>query len=319
MYNFYIFAIMQKILITIIAVLTLSCGVYGQYRIDYGFSLGASNYLGEMGGGIGERRSGPADMKLNYARWDLGGFYRYRFSNRFAVKGSLNYIRLSGDDSQTLNPNRRGRNLNFKNDMFELATQLELYIYKINDVGGTGRYSSDFNLYVFGGVGAFYSNPKGELNGSWYALQPLKTEGVSYSLINFAIPTGVGSYYTIQRKYSLGMEFSWRTTFTDYIDDVSDKCVLHTDPLTASLANKTNQELITQIHQDNPELNNGSPQVTTYNPGKKRGDPEHNDSYATVTVNFSWAIRGRSNFYKSQNSWVLGKNKRKRRKSRAKF
>lgn len=310
---------MQKVLVTLFLSTILSCSAYAQYYVDYGFSLGASNYLGEMGGGIGERRGGLSDMKLNYTRWNLGGFYRYRISNRFGVKGTLNYIRLSGDDSKTLNPARRGRNLNFKNDMIEAAAHLEVYLYKVNDVGGTGRYSSDFNLYLFGGVGAFYSNPKGELDGQWYSLQPLQTEGVKYSKFNFAIPAGIGFYYTINRKYRLGLEASWRTTFTDYIDDVSDKYVVHTDPLTAQLANKTNQELITEIHLDNPDLNNGSPQVTTYNPGKKRGDPEHNDSYATVTVNFSWAIRGRSKFYRAKNSWVLGKKKRKRRKSRAKF
>lgn len=310
---------MQKVLVTVFLSILTYFSAYSQYYVDYGFSVGASNYLGEMGGGIGERRGGLADMKLNYTRWNLGGFYRYRISNRFGLKGTLNYVRLSGDDSETLNPNRRGRNLNFKNDMIEAAGHLELYLYKVNDVGGTGRYSSDFNLYLFGGVGAFYSNPKGELNGEWYALQPLQTEGVSYSKFNFAIPAGIGFYYTINRKYRLGLEASWRTTFTDYIDDVSDKYVLHTDPLTAKLANKTNQELITEIHLDNPDLNNGSPQVTTYQPGRKRGDPEHNDSYATVTVNFSWAIRGRSKFYRAKNSWVLGKKKRKRRKSRAKF
>jgi len=310
---------MQKVLVTVFLSVILSFSAYSQYYVDYGFSVGASNYLGDMGGGIGERRSGPADMKLNYTRWNLGGFYRYRISNRFGVKGTLNYVRLSGNDSETLNPNRRGRNLNFRNDMIEAAGHLELYLYKVNDVGGTGRYSSDFNLYLFGGAGVFYSNPQGELNGQWYSLQPLQTEGVKYSKFNFAIPAGIGFYYTINRKYRLGLEASWRTTFTDYIDDVSDKYIAHTDPLTAELANKTNQELITQIHIDNPDLNNGSPQVTTYNPGKKRGDPEHNDSYATVTVNFSWAIRGRSKFYRAKSSWVLGKKKRKRRKSRAKF
>lgn len=319
LYNFYIFAIMQKLLLSFITIFSLTFSAYSQYRIDYGMSVGVSNYLGEIGGGIGERRSGPADMKLNYTRWNLGGFYRYRISNKFGIKGTLNYIRLSGDDAQTLNPARRGRNLNFRNDMLELAGILELYLYKVNDVGGTGRYTSDFNLYVFGGGAAFYSSPQGELDGQWYDLQPLQTEGVNYSKFNFAIPAGIGFYYTIQRKYRLGLEISWRTTFTDYLDDVSDKYVSHTDPLTAALANKTNQEVITQIHIDNPDLNNGSPQVTTYQPGRKRGDPEHNDSYATATINFSWAIRGRSNFYKSKNSWVLGKNKRKRRKSRAKF
>ncbi|MCB9360042.1 MAG: outer membrane beta-barrel protein [Flavobacteriales bacterium] len=305
----------KQVYILVISLIT-SFTAYSQYRIDYGLSVGASNYLGEIGGGDGSRRGGFADMKLDYTRWNLGGFYRYRISPKFGIKGALNYIRLSADDAKTTNPGRKGRNLNFKNDMLELAAQLELYIYKVNDVGRTGRYSTDFNLYVFGGVGAFYSNPKGELDGKWYALQPLQTEGVSYNKINFSIPVGLGFYYTIQRKYRLGLEFGWRTTFTDYIDDVSDKYVLHTDPLVAQLANKNDQSIIDGIE---PVPGEPMPTVKTYEPGDKRGDPEHNDSYATLTVNFSWAIRGRSNFYRSKHNWVLGKNKRKRRKSRAKF
>ena len=312
MYNFNIFAIMQKLLLSFITLFTLTFSAYSQYRIDYGFSLGASNYLGEMGGGIKERRGGVADMKLNYTRWTVGGFYRYRFSNRFAIKGSLNYIRLSGDDSKTLNPPRRARNLNFKNDMLELDAHLELYVYKVNDVGGTGRYTSDFNLYVFGGVGAFYSNPKGEdVDGTWVSLRPLQTEGVSYSPINLSIPVGLGFYYTIQRKYRLGMEIGWRTTFTDYIDDVSTTYANDYD----GISNKTTQALIDEINVENDT----KIMMTNFDKGSKRGDPEHNDSYATITASFSWAIRGKSNFYKSKNSWVLGKNKRKRRKSRAKF
>ena len=312
MYNFNIFAIMQKLLLSFITLFTLTFSAYSQYRIDYGFSLGASNYLGEMGGGIDERRGGVADMKLDYTRWTVGGFYRYRFSNRFAIKGSLNYIRLSGDDSKTLNPARRARNLNFKNDMLELDAHLELYIYKVNDVGGTGRYTSDFNLYVFGGVGTFYSSPKGQdVSGEWVSLRPLQTEGVSYSPISFSLPVGLGFYYTIERKYRLGMEVSWRTTFTDYIDDVSTAYANDYD----GISNKTTQALIDEINVENDT----KIKMTSFDKGSKRGDSEHNDSYATITASFSWAIRGKSNFYKSKNSWVLGKNKRKRRKSRAKF
>lgn len=303
---------MRKLLLSIITILSFTFSAYSQYRIDYGFSLGASNYLGEMGGGIGERRNGLADMKLNYIRWNAGGFYRYRVSNMFAVKGSLNYIRLSGDDSKTLNPARRARNLNFKNDMLELDAHLELYLFKVNDVGGTGRYTSDFNLYVFGGAGVFYSNPKGEEDGGgWVSLRPLQSEGVSYSPISFSIPVGLCFYYTIQRKYRIGLEVSWRTTFTDYIDDVSDRYATDYD----GISNKTTQALINEINIDNDT----KIKMTNFDKGSKRGDPEHNDSYATATINFSWAIRGRSNFYKSKNSWVLGKHKRKRRKSRAKF
>jgi hypothetical protein len=296
-----------------------SLGGYGQYYVDYGISAGVSNYLGEIGGGQGNRRDGFVDMKLNYSRWTLGGFYRYRISNKFGVKGSLNYIRLSGDDAKTENPGRRGRNLNFKNDMFEALVNGELYIYKVNDVGRTGRYSTDFNLYFLAGVGLFYSNPKGQLpDGSWVALQPLQTEGVAYKKLNFTIPLGIGFYYTIDRKYRLGMELSWRTTFTDYIDDVSSTYVYHADPLTAALADKSNPSLSAQIREENPDAEL-LPYASTYQPGKKRGDPEHDDAYATATINFSWAIRGRSKFYRAKHSWVLGKKKRRRRKSRAKF
>ncbi|MCB0409602.1 MAG: hypothetical protein KDD29_05245 [Flavobacteriales bacterium] len=306
---------MRKLLFIIALMLSISFTGYSQYYVDYGISAGASNYLGEMGGGAGTRRSGIADMKLDYTKWALGGFYRYRMSNRFAVKGFLNYIRISGDDSKTLNPARRARNLNFKNDMFELGANFEMYVYRVNDVGRTGRYSTDFNLYLFGGVAAFYSNPKGQKDsGEWVSLRPLQTEGVAYSTINFSIPAGLGFYYTINRKYRLGMEVGWRTTFTDYIDDASDKYISNYD----GISNKTNQDVIDEV---NLTLDPSEKPLSTkaFEIGDKRGDPEHNDSYLTATVNFSWAIRGRSKFYRSKHNWVLGKNKRRRRKSRAKF
>lgn len=308
---------LRKLLPVIITLLTSLS--YGQYLTDYGFSVGASNYLGDIGGGEGTRRDFVMDMKINATRWNLGGFYRYRISPKFGVKGTLNYVRLSADDANTSYPYRRGRNLNFKNDIIELAAIGELYIYKVNDVGGTGRYTSDFNLYLFAGAGLFYSNPKGQAaNGEWIALQPLQTEGVEYNKFNFAIPTGVGFYYTINRKYRLGMEIGWRTTFTDYIDDVSTEYIAHTDPAAAAMANKTNQGVINQIAIDNPEADK-LPKVTTYQPGRKRGDSSYNDSYLTATVNLSWAIRSRSKYYRSRHGWVLGKKGPKRRKSRAKF
>ena len=252
-------------------------------------------------------------MKLNYSRWTLGGFCRYRISNKFGIKGTLNYIRLSGDDAKTDNPARRGRNLNFKNDMFELTANGELYIYKVNDVGRTGRYSTDFNLYFYGGVGLFYSNPKGQTDaGDWVSLRPLQTEGVSYSAFNFTIPVGIGFYYTINRKYRLGMEVGWRTTFTDYIDDASTVYTTNYD----GLSNKTTPQLVNEI---NSEYEEDVIKAHNYIPGSKRGDPEHDDAYVTATINFSWAIRGRSKFYRAKHSWVLGRKKRRRRKSRAKF
>lgn len=304
---------MRKLLLTLVFALIVSLSGYSQYYVDYGISAGVSSYLGEFGGGEGTRRDFVADMKLNYTRWTVGGFYRYRVSPKIGLKASLNYIRLSGDDAETANPARRARNLNFKNDMFEFLINGEFYIYKVNDVGRTGRYSTDFNLYLFGGVGMFYSNPKGEsTNGEWVSLRPLKTEGVPYSSLNLTVPLGIGFYYTIDRKYRLGMELGWRTTFTDYIDDASTVYINDFD----GISNRTTPELLDEINAGSEE---DLVKPDNFTVGSKRGDPEHNDSYMTVTVNFSWAIRGRSKFYKAKHSWVLGKKKRRRRKSRAKF
>jgi hypothetical protein len=305
---------MRNLLITLVVILSTSFAGFSQYYVDYGISAGASNYLGEFGGGEGTGRGFISDMEFSFTRWTLGGFYRYRISPKVAVKGSLNYIRLSGDDVKSDNGPRRARNLNFKNDMFELLVNGEYYIYKVNDVGGTGRYRADFNLYLFGGIGAFYSNPKGQsVSGDWVSLRGLSSEGKSYSAINLAIPLGIGFYYTLDRKYRIGMEIGYRTTFTDYIDDASTVYVNDYDGIT----NKTDQALLDQI---NAELYGGEQGVSTNNftVGSKRGDPKQNDGYMTMTVNFSWAIRGRSKFYKAKYSWIHG-NKRKSRRSRAKF
>ena len=305
---------MRKSLFTLVFAITVCLSGYSQYNIDYGFSVGAANYLGDICGGEGVGKGFVSDMKLNATRWNLGGFFRYKIANKFALKASLGYVRLTADDANTPNPARRGRNLNFKNDMIELLGTMEYYIYKANDVGGSGRYNTDFNLYLFGGIGAFYSNPKGQnsITGEWVSLKPLATEGASYSSINLAVPVGIGFYYTLQRKYRLGLELGWRHTFTDYIDDVSGEYISDFD----GISNKSDEDFINSItHIDGQN----QPTVDTYGPGKKRGNPDNNDSYMTATVNFSWAIRGKSKFYKSRHSWVLGKKKRRRRKSRAKF
>jgi len=303
---------MRKKLIIIVISIVTGFSTYAQYNTDYGFSVGASNYLGEFGGGSGTRKDFISDMKLDFTRWSLGGFYRYRFASIFAVKLSLNYIRLSGDDAKTGNPARRARNLNFKNNMYEFLANGELYLFKVNDVGGRGTYRSDFNLYLFAGVGVFYSNPQGQnINGEWMALKPLKTEGVVYNNFNFTVPAGLGFYYTMNRKYRLGLEVGWRTTFTDYIDDASTVYANNYD----GISNKTSPQLLNEL---NKEFNTKM-LPSNFDKGSKRGDPTHNDSYMTATINFSWAIRGRSKFYRSKHSWVLGKNKKRRRKSRAKF
>ena len=294
-------------LLSIIFLSLISLTSFGQYNLDYGFNLGASSYLGDMGGG-----GAILGNEFGSTRLALGGFIRYKITRKIAVKGALNFVNIGGSDENSPVATRKARNLNFKNNLTELALTGELNVYRVTDVGNTGRYHSDFNLYLFAGLAAFYSNPKGQnqYTGDWVSLKGLKSEGESYSGLNIAIPMGLGFYYTVKNKYRIGLEFGVRTTFTDYLDDVSSRYANDPDGIT----NKTTPDVISGVNQEfGTNL-----KVTQFGEGAKRGGEKVDDYYSSITLNFSWTIKGVSKFNKSRNYNLLGRTKR-RRKSRAKF
>ena len=260
----------------------LSCAASAQFNHDIGFSVGASNYLGDMGGNMLTRRDFVADMKMQETRMTASGFYRYKFNPYFQVKGNLSWVRISGDDKLSANPARNARNLNFRNDVFELTAQAQFIAYSINDLGRSFRHQDNFRLYFGLGAGIAYHNPKTMYNGEWVALRPLTTEGIEYSKVAAVIPASGGFYFTFDKHYRIGFDLTWRTTFTDYLDDVSTR---YADPsvlpnaLAIELANRTD------------ELTTISPAFAeNFTPGNKRGDASHNDSYLTSSVEFSYAF-----------------------------
>jgi hypothetical protein len=297
----------------------MALGARAQYAWDIGGVIGGANYLGEFGGVNSEdvRRDFVWDTQLSQTRWDIGVFARRKMNRLLSVNMGLSYYRLQGADHLSSNPERVGRNLSFRNDMFELYARPELTLYQDNDFGGRGRYRTDFRLYAYVGAALYYSNPKGQINhtGAFYALRDMDTELNSYSSLGFSVPTGIGMYFTFMRRHRIGWDLGWRTTFSDYIDDAStvyaDPSQLPggTDGLAAQLADQSQYVV---------DPDNTIPDPVQYGPGSPRGNASHNDSYMMMTFSYSYVLRGRSNFYRSQYSWMRGK-KRVGRKSRAKF
>ncbi len=285
-----------------------------QYAWDFGIHLGGSNYLGEMGGKDQPRRDFVWDMKLGQTRWAVGGFARRRLNRLISLNAGLMYLRIQGADVLTEYRPRRGRNLNFRNDMFELYLRPEITLYQDNDLGGRGRYRTDFRLFGYAGIGVYYHNPQGQLNneGTFIDLRPLNTELTDYSQIGLTVPVGIGFHFTKQRRHRFGFDFGWRTTFTDYLDDVSstyaDPALLPSD-LAVQMANQHGY-----AYAQEPTL----PHPRNYEAGAIRGDPTNNDSYLTMTLTYSYVLRGQSNFYRQRYNWIRG-SKRVGRKSRAKF
>lgn len=305
--------------VVVVMATAMACGARAQYAWDIGGSLGGANYLGEFGGinSTDNRRDFVWDTQLSQTRWDIGVFARRRITRMISVNAGLSYYRLQGADYLSSNLSRLGRNLSFRNDMFELYARPEFTLYQDNDFGGRGRYRTGFRLYAYAGAALYYSNPKGQIDhtGDFYALRDMHTELHNYSNLGFSIPTGIGMYFTVMRRHRIGWDFGWRTTFSDYIDDASTKYV---DPnllpggatgLAAQLADQS---------QYVADPNNNIPDPVQYGPGSPRGNSSHNDSYMIMSFSYSYVLRGQSNFYRSQYSWMRGK-KRVGRKSRAKF
>jgi hypothetical protein len=316
---------MKKVLF-IFGIIFLVSTSFGQRRfnLDYGVRAGVANYLGDIGSGD-LARDFVFNLELKDTRWSGGGFARYRFHPLFAYQGAITYARIQGDDSQSSNYARQGRNLSFTNDLIMLNNKLEYYpsFLTNSDVGGRGRYRTDFKAYALGGVGVFYHNPKAEYNGTKYKLRELMTEGERYSPVSLSVPLGVGFYFTRKRQHRFGFEMSWNMTFTDYLDDVSasyvDPSMMSPSPIAATLANRNPELGDYPIGSYPGPLNYGS-LIQGINAGgqpNQRGDPTDKDNVMLISLSYSYVIKTKGGFSRSY-SWIY-KSKSKFGKSKSRF
>lgn len=275
-----------------------------QWLWEYGGTLGLSNYLGDIGGKEKDRRNFISDMRLTKTRWNTGFFVRNKWHPLFSWKLAVDYIRLEGDDKLSTNPGRQARNFNFRNDVFDFSFNMDYFVFTDNDVGNTGRYQNALRIYIFTGASGFYSNPKTFYQGAWVALQPYATEGYTYRKFVFAIPMGIGAYFTLKKRNRFGVEVNYRKTFTDYLDDISGNY-----PSTPP-DNAYEQGLILRTLELNP---GDYPQgYYSHTWGAKRGDPSHKDAFITLNFTYSRVIRGKPSFYHYHGGGFFGPKRRGR-------
>lgn len=281
----------QKILVAFIALLVpalVSAQQWKKTRTEVMAGFGAANILGDLGGADQIGTHLMKDLELSLTKPSVSVGYRYKLSPTMALRGYGTWMQLAGNDQLTAEPARNNRNLSFRSNVFEAFATFEFSIIEEKLKGRYAKRGKKFpiNVYVFGGVGGFYFNPKAQLDGKWYALKPLGTEGQGlpdgakeYSLFQIAIPLGIGLKYPINKEWSVGLEYTLRTTFTDYIDDVS--------------SNYYDKEAIRTARGDlayyfaDPTTNKIKGGTNT---GEKRGDSDYNDSYLTAQVFVSYKI-----------------------------
>jgi hypothetical protein len=292
--------------------------VFGQQsNFEIGIKAGAASGLCDIGGISTGGRPWVLDMQTSQIRWDLGFYARFKIARKFNISGHFDYIRLQGFDSLSKYAPIRDRNLNYQNDILEGSVRGEWTFYDNPDVGGNFNYTTTFTAYLFAGVGVYHMNPEAMITHTWtdathtitytpgqyYELHTLTTEGEpEYSLIQAAIPMGVGFYYTFNKAVRLGWELCWDKTFTDYIDDVSKTYPKFGD--SKDLPNTFDKYLSNQT-QYVPNLTRS--EIAQYGPGSPRGNPKNNDSFVTTAITLGFMINPklskhmRKNFFEKNN------------------
>ncbi len=294
------------ILVLLMAFSSANSQNWKRERVELVGGLGASNFLGDLGGGSSEGGSfGPKDLNFTATRFVINGSYRYFLRRNMAARASLTYAQISGDDADSRHSTRKARGLKFRSPIIEAVGIYEFYflsertkgMYRLK--GSRGLKKLKLDGYVFVGLGFFYFNPKGEYEGKWHALQPLGTEGQTagngskYSRIQGIMPFGIGFKKKIDKKISLGVEIGVRMTTTDYLDDVSGT---YYDQSKIIAANNGDGKMAAYLA--NPNENSDWPSVTYNRDGsvseyQQRGDPDNNDTYMFATLSLNYKIRRR--------------------------
>lgn len=249
-------------------------------KAEVGAMLGASFYMGDLN----------PDVPFQMARPGGGAFFRYNFNDRFSARanGLIGYV--MADDALSSTPSQRERNLSFRSWLFEFSLVGEFNFFKYK----AGDTYNRWTPYIFGGLALFKFNPCADLDGTLYELQPLGTEGQGttfypdlkkYSLVSGALPFGIGIKYNITERLTLGWEWGFRWTFTDYLDDVSG---VYANPEVLDAENGVGQGLSVAR-----ELADRSTTPDILNTGRQRGNPTTNDWYSFMLVSVSYNIKTR--------------------------
>lgn len=304
---------MKKFYSIIILILLLTTQSNAQYSMDFGINLGAAHSFGEIGG-TDAARPFILDYTLQQNNVSGGFFFRYHFTPNIAAKAIFTYARIAGADSLSNNPERIGRNLSFRTDMFEFSILGEYSFLNYRDISRRSKNRIDFSSYAYAGVGALFFYPYAQYKGKWYYLRPLMTEGVEnqYDEMTIAVPLGLGVSWTVNKKYKLGFEAGYRFTMTDYLDDVSTDYAADTElPFQESfIFADRSDEAFARGNADLPDRKN----YGNFGKSARRGNPDSNDGYLIYQVSFSYIISQGNSFANSRYRKVIN-----RRRKRTKF
>ncbi|HEX6335151.1 MAG TPA: DUF6089 family protein [Flavisolibacter sp.] len=251
---------------TILLFFLLACcnAVHAQedeLRPSLGVMFGMINYEGDLKPNSftyhKSRPLGAVTLRLPLSRWFVWRSGALAGSVQAADRDNREYLKQ--------------RNLSFRSSIYELHTGIETVFFNLEQAGWTP--------YLFLGGAVFRFNPwTFDEQGKKVYLQPLGTEGqgldaypgrLPYRRTQVAVLWAGGFRVRAGEHVRIGLEFSQRKTFTDYLDDVSSSYADYNKLLEAR-----GQQAVDLAYRGD-EIN-GAPYPAA---GEQRGTPTEKDWY----------------------------------------
>lgn len=264
--------------------------------LDLGASFGIMNCITDLGATKSRGLKTFTNLNWKDAKASAGAYIMAMYQHKIGLRLEASFGEVNGADSslRKIKGSSDGRyesNLSFKSNITDL--QLAVEVHPLMFLKYDDKEPPRLSPYTFIGAGYYSFDPQAKLNGQWFSLQPLRTEGQGfkehpdrkpYKLNQFNISTGLGLKYEIGSLVNARLEFNYRFLFTDYLDDVSTTYInpsLYQDYMSPKLA-----ALAQKLQSRKAELTPGA--VT--NPGDQRGSPKSNDSFFTIQLKIGVVI-----------------------------
>lgn len=245
------------------------------------FSLEAFGGLANYQGELQESRYTFSQAKPAFS---LGG--NIAITDKLFLRGLATIGSIQAADRYSATASKRQRNLDFGSRIYDASATI---VYDIFDV-----LEKRYTPYVFAGISVFHFSPYTfDSTGKQRWLQPYGTEGQGYSqypdrkiynLNQISIPFGAGVKFAVNERFTLGWEFRFNKTFTDYLDDVSttyaDYNVLISSPRYGTLP--------ADLAYRGDELKNGNPAYPAA--GTVRGNPKTKDWYYFSGITLTYRL-----------------------------
>jgi hypothetical protein len=176
------------IILIVMATAAVAHAQEAPYKFDFGAGLGMSGYSGDASSSVFKHPGFVGEI----------GF-RYLPDTRWAIRGVLSTLSLSGNTADMDNVLPEGKEYSFSSQVYDLGARIEFNFFSYG-IGETYKRLRRWTPYLVLGVGVTLASCDGN------------------TAIGPNVPMGAGIKYKLKERLNLGLEFTMTKVFNDHVD-----------------------------------------------------------------------------------------------------